>query len=126
MSTDSRAGRLAESRDLIDVPRVVLSYYTDHPDPGEAAQRVAFGTSGHRGSSLRLGFNADHIAATSQAICEYRREQGTDGPLFLGRDTHALSEPAQRTALAVRDGGCVFPDCSRPLAWCEAMRAAGG
>jgi phosphoglucomutase len=101
MSTDPRAGRPAESSDLIDVPRVVLAYYTEHPDPGEAAQRVAFGTSGHRGSSLRTAFNEDHIAATSQAIVEYRRDQGTDGPLFLGRDTHALSEPAMVTALEV-------------------------
>jgi phosphoglucomutase len=101
MSTDPRAGRPAESSDLIDVPRVVLAYYTEHPDPGEAAQRVAFGTSGHRGSSLRTAFNEDHIAATSQAIVEYRRDQGIDGPLFLGRDTHALSEPAMVTALEV-------------------------
>jgi phosphoglucomutase len=101
MSTDPRAGQPAESRDLIDVPRVVLSYYTEHPDPGEVAQRVAFGTSGHRGSSLRTAFNEDHIAATSQAIVEYRRDQGTDGPLYLGRDTHALSEPAMITALEV-------------------------
>ncbi len=101
MSTDPRAGRPAESSDLIDVPRVVLAYYTEHPDAGEAAQRVAFGTSGHRGSSLRTAFNEDHIAATSQAIVEYRRDQGIDGPLFLGRDTHALSEPAMVTALEV-------------------------
>src|SRR3712207_1070831 len=101
MSTDPRAGRPAESRDLIDVPRVVLSYYTEHPDPGEAAQKVAFGTSGHRGSSLKTAFNEDHIVATSQAIVEYRRDQGTDGPLYLGRDTHALSEPAMISALEV-------------------------
>ncbi len=101
MSTDPRAGQPAESRDLIDVPRVVLSYYTEHPDPGEAAQRVAFGTSGHRGSSLKNAFNEDHIVATSQAIVEYRRDQGTDGPLYLGRDTHALSEPAMISALEV-------------------------
>ncbi|GAA4603074.1 phosphoglucomutase [Actinoplanes octamycinicus] len=101
MSVHSRAGRPAEPSDLIDVPRVVSRYYTEHPDPAEVGQRVAFGTSGHRGSSLRTAFNEDHIAATSQAIVEYRREQGTDGPLFLGRDTHALSEPAQVTALEV-------------------------
>ncbi|MEU8234828.1 phosphoglucomutase (alpha-D-glucose-1,6-bisphosphate-dependent) [Actinoplanes sp. NPDC048967] len=101
MSVHPRAGTPAESRDRIDVPRVVLSYYTDHPDPGIAEQRVAFGTSGHRGSSLKTAFNEDHIVATSQAIVEYRREQGTDGPLYLGRDTHALSEPAMISALEV-------------------------
>ena len=99
--SDVRAGEPAEPRDLIDVPRVVSRYYTERPDPGEVAQRVAFGTSGHRGSSLRNAFNEQHIAATSQAIVEYRKAQGTDGPLFLGRDTHALSEPAMITALEV-------------------------
>ncbi|MFI5934306.1 phosphoglucomutase (alpha-D-glucose-1,6-bisphosphate-dependent) [Actinoplanes sp. NPDC051494] len=101
MSVHPRAGTPADSRDTIDVPRVILNYYTEHPDPGETAQRVAFGTSGHRGSSLRTAFNEDHIVATSQAIVEYRRDQGTDGPLFLGRDTHALSEPATISALEV-------------------------
>ncbi|GLY95057.1 phosphoglucomutase (alpha-D-glucose-1,6-bisphosphate-dependent) [Actinoplanes sp. NBRC 103695] len=96
-----RAGQPAQSDDLIDVPRVVSAYYTGHPDPEVVAQRVAFGTSGHRGSSLNTAFNEDHIAATSQAIVEYRRDQGTDGPLYLGRDTHALSEPAMVTALEV-------------------------
>ncbi|MEU4695424.1 phosphoglucomutase (alpha-D-glucose-1,6-bisphosphate-dependent) [Actinoplanes sp. NPDC023714] len=101
MSTHPRAGKPAEPADLIDVPKVVSRYYTEHPDPSQAGQRVAFGTSGHRGSSLRTAFNEDHIAATSQAIVEYRKAQGTDGPLFLGRDTHALSEPAMVTALEV-------------------------
>jgi len=101
MSPASRAGKPAEAGDLIDVPRVISRYYTEHPDPEVATQRVAFGTSGHRGSSLRTAFNEDHIAATSQAIVEYRKAQGTDGPLFLGRDTHALSEPAMITALEV-------------------------
>ncbi|UQU61427.1 phosphoglucomutase (alpha-D-glucose-1,6-bisphosphate-dependent) [Couchioplanes caeruleus] len=101
MSVHPRAGTPADSRDTIDVPRVVLSYYTGHPDPEVAEQRVAFGTSGHRGSSLRTAFNEDHIVATSQAIVEYRKAQGTDGPLFLGRDTHALSEPAMVSALEV-------------------------
>ncbi|MEU1161319.1 phosphoglucomutase, alpha-D-glucose phosphate-specific, partial [Streptomyces sp. NPDC005921] len=81
--------------------RLVTAYYALHPDPADPAQRVAFGTSGHRGSSLTTAFNEDHIAATSQAICEYRSGQGTDGPLFLGADTHALSEPAKVTALEV-------------------------
>ncbi|WP_225834336.1 phosphoglucomutase (alpha-D-glucose-1,6-bisphosphate-dependent) [Streptomyces sp. NK08204] len=96
-----RAGRPAGPGDLVDVARLVTAYYALHPDPADPAQRVAFGTSGHRGSSLARAFNEDHIAATSQAICEYRAAQGTDGPLFLGADTHALSEPAKVTALEV-------------------------
>ncbi|SEG74796.1 phosphoglucomutase [Actinacidiphila yanglinensis] len=96
-----RAGTPARPEDLVDVPRLVTAYYALHPDPGVTGQRVAFGTSGHRGSALDTAFNEDHIAATSQAICEYRAAQGTDGPLFLGADTHALSEPARVTALEV-------------------------
>ncbi|MFF0855207.1 phosphoglucomutase (alpha-D-glucose-1,6-bisphosphate-dependent) [Streptomyces sp. NPDC003280] len=96
-----RAGRPAGTEDLIDVARLVTAYYALRPDPADPGQRVAFGTSGHRGSSLAAAFNDDHIAATSQAICEYRAAQGTDGPLFLGADTHALSEPARVTALEV-------------------------
>ncbi|MCQ9132772.1 phosphoglucomutase (alpha-D-glucose-1,6-bisphosphate-dependent) [Streptomyces hilarionis] len=96
-----RAGRTAGPEDLVDVARLVTAYYALHPDPADPAQRVAFGTSGHRGSSLNTAFNEDHIAATSQAICEYRAARGTDGPLFLGADSHALSEPARVTALEV-------------------------
>ncbi|MFJ2172262.1 phosphoglucomutase (alpha-D-glucose-1,6-bisphosphate-dependent) [Streptomyces sp. NPDC087851] len=96
-----RAGQPARPEDLIDVAKLVTAYYALHPDPQEPGQRVAFGTSGHRGSSLATAFNEDHIAATSQAICEYRSLQGTDGPLFLGADTHALSEPARVTAVEV-------------------------
>ncbi|MEU6071597.1 MULTISPECIES: phosphoglucomutase (alpha-D-glucose-1,6-bisphosphate-dependent) [Streptomyces] len=96
-----RAGKPAGPEDLVDVARLVTAYYALHPDPAEPGQRVAFGTSGHRGSSLATAFNEDHIAATSQAICEYRDSQGIDGPLFLGADTHALSEPAKVTALEV-------------------------
>ncbi|MFJ1969671.1 phosphoglucomutase (alpha-D-glucose-1,6-bisphosphate-dependent) [Streptomyces sp. NPDC087903] len=96
-----RAGGPAGPEDLVDVARLVTAYYALHPDPAEPGQRVAFGTSGHRGSSLATAFNEDHIAATSQAICEYRTGQGIDGPLFLGADTHALSEPARVTALEV-------------------------
>jgi phosphoglucomutase len=99
--TDSRAGRPAELADLIDVPQVVASYYALHPDPARSDQRVAFGTSGHRGSSLDATFNEDHIAATCQAVVEYRRAQRIDGPLFLARDTHALSAPALITAVEV-------------------------
>jgi phosphoglucomutase len=101
MSVHPRAGQPAQRADLVDVPRLITSYYAGHPDPADPAQQVAFGTSGHRGSSLRGSFNEDHIVATSQAICEYRAGQGTAGPLFLGRDTHALSEPATVSALEV-------------------------
>ncbi|MFD5468392.1 phosphoglucomutase (alpha-D-glucose-1,6-bisphosphate-dependent) [Kitasatospora sp. NPDC127059] len=97
----ARAGQPAQPGDLVDVARLVTAYYALRPDPQEVAQRVAFGTSGHRGSSLDAAFNEDHIAATTQAICEYRAEQGVAGPLFLGADTHALSEPAKATALEV-------------------------
>ncbi|MEU8925816.1 phosphoglucomutase (alpha-D-glucose-1,6-bisphosphate-dependent) [Kitasatospora sp. NPDC048545] len=97
----ARAGQPAQAGDLVDVARLVTAYYALHPDPQEPGQRVAFGTSGHRGSSLDAAFNEDHIAATTQAICEYRAEQGVAGPLFLGADTHALSEPAKVTALEV-------------------------
>jgi phosphoglucomutase len=83
------------------VPRLVSAYFNLKPDPAKPVQRVSFGTSGHRGSSLRVSFNEDHILATSQAICEHRRARGIDGPLFLGMDTHALSEPALSTALEV-------------------------
>ncbi|MFG2310556.1 phosphoglucomutase (alpha-D-glucose-1,6-bisphosphate-dependent) [Streptomyces sp. NPDC048566] len=96
-----RAGKPAGPEDLVDTARLVTAYYALHPDPADPGQRVAFGTSGHRGSSLATAFNEDHIAATSQAICEYRDRQGTDGPLFLGADSHALSEPAKVTALEV-------------------------
>ncbi len=99
--THERAGQPASTRDLIDVPHLVSSYYTSRPDLEDPSQRVAFGTSGHRGSSLDGSFNEAHIAATTQAICEYRATQSIDGPLFLGRDTHALSEPALATALEV-------------------------
>jgi phosphoglucomutase len=86
---------------LVDVDALVEAYYARVPDPGEPGQRVAFGTSGHRGSSLTTSFNEAHIVAMTAAICGFRRAQGTSGPLFIGRDTHALSEPAWRTALEV-------------------------
>jgi phosphoglucomutase len=95
------AGQPAPLSLLVDVPRLVTAYYALLPDPKNAAERVAFGTSGHRGSSLRHGFNERHILAVTQAICTYRKEQGIDGPLFLGWDTHALSEPARVSALEV-------------------------
>jgi phosphoglucomutase len=99
--TDPRAGTTAEPSDLVDVAHLVTSYYTGVPDPADPDQRVAFGTSGHRGSSLDTAFNETHIVATTQAICDYRSQQGYDGPLFVGRDTHGLSEPAWASALEV-------------------------
>jgi phosphoglucomutase len=101
MATDPRAGKTADPSLLVNVPRLIASYYTIKPDPEEKTQRVAFGTSGHRGSSFTAGFNENHILAITQAICRYRRQQGTTGPLFLGIDTHALSEPAFISALEV-------------------------
>ena len=98
---DPRAGQPAAPGDLVNVAKLVTAYYTVHPDPGEVAQRVSFGTSGHRGSAFSATFNEDHILATTQAICEYRAAQGIDGPLYLGADTHALAEPATATALEV-------------------------
>ena len=101
MAVHPRAGQPATQADLVDVAHLVTSYYTEHPDPAVTEQRVAFGTSGHRGSALRTGFNDDHIAAAAQAVCEHRARAGVTGPLYLGRDTHALSEPAFATALEV-------------------------
>jgi phosphoglucomutase len=101
MTVSERAGRPAEASMLVDVERLVRAYYDEQPDPSAPEQQVAFGTSGHRGSALKASFNEAHILATTEAICRYRGQQGIDGPLFLGRDTHALSEPAQRTALEV-------------------------
>jgi phosphoglucomutase len=98
---DPRAGQPAAAEDLVDVAKLVTAYYAVHPDPGDPAQRVSFGTSGHRGSAFTATFNEDHIVATTQAICEYRAAHGIDGPLYLGADTHALSEPAQVSALEV-------------------------
>src|SRR4029450_6305165 len=101
MTVSERAGQPAEASMLVDVDKLVKAYYEERPDPGDASQQVAFGTSGHRGSALKGSFNEAHILATTEAICRYRSQQGIDGPLFLARDTHALSEPAQRTALEV-------------------------
>jgi phosphoglucomutase len=105
--TNPLAGRPATSAPLVDVAKLLAAYAELRPDPAEPAQRVAFGTSGHRGSSLERGFNEWHVLAISQAICEYRRAQGIDGPLFLGIDTHALSAPAFESALEVLAGNGV-------------------
>ena len=99
--THERAGLPAQDSDLVDIAKLITLYYADQPDPDDIDQRVAFGTSGHRGTSLRTSFNEFHILATTQAIVEYRTMQGTDGPLFLAKDTHGLSEPAWVSALEV-------------------------
>jgi phosphoglucomutase len=101
MADAQRAGQPTRPEDLIDVPRLITAYYAEHPDASLPEQRVAFGTSGHRGSAFNLAFNEDHILATSQAICEYRATQGITGPLFLGADSHALSDPAAASAIEV-------------------------
>ena len=95
------AGNPAEASLLINVPRLITAYYTGRPNPSIPAERVAFGTSGHRGSALDNSFNEAHIVAITQAICLYRKQQSIDGPLYIGMDTHALSEPAFATALEV-------------------------
>ena len=101
MKTSPLAGKPAQPTILVNVPRLVTAYFSNTPDPSVPAQRVAFGTSGHRGSSFENSFNEWHVLAMSQAICDYRTQQGIDGPLFLGIDTHALSEPAYASALEV-------------------------
>ena len=101
MGVHPLAGKPAPQELLINIPRLVSAYYTRHPDPAQPEQRVSFGTSGHRGVSSEGTFNEEHLLAISQAICDYRRRQGIDGPLFLGMDTHALSEPAFITAVEV-------------------------
>jgi phosphoglucomutase len=95
------AGKPAPRSSLVDIPKLVSAYYTGIPDPAEPAQRVAFGTSGHRGNAFDNSFNERHVLAITQAICDYRASKGIDGPLFIGIDTHALSEPALRSALEV-------------------------
>src|SRR5215212_3798079 len=101
MTVDPRAGQLPNPSMLANIPRLVSAYYTQHPDPARREERVAFGTSGHRGTSLTAAFTESHILATTQAICQYRREQQIEGPVFLGIDTHALSESAFGSALEV-------------------------
>ena len=107
MDVSPLAGKLADPSILIDVSNLLAAYYTGHPDPSVPAERVAFGTSGHRGCSLDRSFNEAHILAITQAICLYRKQQGIDGPLYIGIDTHALSEPAFKSALEVLAGNGV-------------------
>jgi phosphoglucomutase len=135
--THPRAGQPALAEDLVDLDVLVSAYYDRHPDPDNPDEQVAFGTSGHRGSSLRTAFNEDHILATTQAICDYRAGQGYDGPLFIGRDTHALSEPAWRSALEVlvangvevlvdaRDGYTPTPAVSHAILRANSGKAPG-
>jgi phosphoglucomutase len=107
MSIHPLAGKPAPIESLTNIPRLISAYYTQHPEPGNPAQAVAFGTSGHRGSSLNGSFNDDHVAAISQAIFEYRRGEGITGPLFMGMDSHGLSEPALYTAIEVFAGNAM-------------------
>nr|WP_166154177.1 phosphoglucomutase (alpha-D-glucose-1,6-bisphosphate-dependent) [Neochlamydia sp. AcF84]NGY94191.1 Phosphoglucomutase [Neochlamydia sp. AcF84] len=101
MRVSPLAGKISPSDKLVNIPQLITAYYAEKPDPLDTAQQVAFGTSGHRGSALQKSFNEHHILAISQAICQYRKQQGIDGPLFLGMDTHALSKPALMSALEV-------------------------
>ncbi|HEX3610289.1 MAG TPA: phosphoglucomutase (alpha-D-glucose-1,6-bisphosphate-dependent) [Sporichthyaceae bacterium] len=137
MSRNPKAGLPAQPADLVDVARLVTAYYAEHPDPADPAQRVAFGTSGHRGSAFSASFNEDHIAAITQAICEHRAAAGIDGPVFLAKDTHALSEPATVTAVEVlaangvrvlldsRDGWTPTPSLSRAVLQHNALPGRG-
>ncbi len=138
MADSNRAGQPTRPEDLVDVPKLIAAYYEGHPDPSIPEQRVAFGTSGHRGSSLSTSFNEDHIVATSQAICDYRTKEGISGPLYLGADSHALSEPATESAIEVfaangvtllldsRGGYTPTPAVSRAILAHNAGKALGG
>ncbi|HEY4125363.1 MAG TPA: phosphoglucomutase, partial [Rhizomicrobium sp.] len=99
--TNPRAGEMPKPSDLVDLAKLTAAYYAQKPDPAIPAQRVSFGTSGHRGSAFDTAFNEDHILSITQAICDYRKSKSIDGPLYLGKDTHALSEPAFKSALEV-------------------------
>ena len=137
MIVDPRAGKLPTPAMLVNVPRLMTAYYTQRPDPAVPAQRVAFGTSGHRGSAFDTAYNEDHILAISQAICDYRRQQAITGPLFLGADTHALSASAWASALEVlaangvnvlvddRDGYTPTPAVSHAILTHNRARSSG-
>ncbi len=137
MNVSPMAGKPATAAMLVNVPRLVTAYYTERPDPSVPEQRVAFGTSGHRGSAFKHSFNEAHILAISQAICLYRQQEKISGPLFLGMDTHALSEPALASALEVlaannvevmiddRDGYTPTPVISHAILTYNRGRTAG-
>src|SRR5687768_14113721 len=101
MAISPLAGKRASASMLLNVPRAVTAYYTNIPDASDPGQRVRFGTSGHRGSAMEYSFNEWHVLAITQAVCEYRAKENINGPLFLGIDTHALSEPAHASTLEV-------------------------
>ena len=134
MAQHSHAGKPARLEDLTNIPRLMAAYYLNKPDMSKAEQRVAFGTSGHRGSSLNSAFTESHILAVSQAIAEYRSAQGITGPLFIGMDTHALSESALASAVEVLaangvevriDKGLGYtPTRSSPMPSCATTRRA--
>src|SRR4051794_13093347 len=107
MSLHPKAGEVAAPSDLVNLPRLLTAYYTGRPDPAVPDQRVSFGTSGHRGSSLKDSFTESHILAITQAICFFRKQQGISGPLMIGMDSHPLSEPALATAIEVLAGNGV-------------------
>ena len=107
MAIHPQAGKTATQDQLINIPKLITNYFTEEPDISHREQRVSFGTSGHRGSSLHRSFNEQHILATTQAICDYRKKESITGPVFMGMDSHALSTPAQATALEVLAGNDV-------------------
>ncbi len=117
MTVHPLAGKPAPASILVNIPRLIAAYYTLRPDPAVATHRVSFGTSGHRGSSFKNSFNESHILAITQAICNYRKAQGIQGPLFLGMDTHALSEPAHSTAIEVLAANQVETMIARDFAY---------
>ena len=121
MAISPQAGKPATKDMLVDLVKLEREYYERKPDMEDSNQLVSFGTSGHRGSSLRGSFNEAHILAITQAICDYRRDQRTDGPLYMGKDTHAVSGPAQRTAIEVAK----VASCSRPRVGADASTKTG-
>ena len=137
MESSPLAGLPAPRSILVDVPKLVAAYYTGVPDATVVSQRVSFGTSGHRGSAFANAFNEEHILAITQAICDYRKREGIDGPLYLGMDTHALSEPARLSAIEVlaangvevmldaRDGYTPTPAISHAILTYNRGRTAG-
>jgi len=124
MKISPLAGKPAPPALLVNVPKLVAAYYTNVPDPSVPGQRVAFGTSGHRGSSFETSFNEWHVLAISQAICEYRAGQGINGPLYIGIDTHALSQPAFDSALEVLAGNGVETMIAAEVWWPRWKRLA--